>query len=51
MDKMTIAYGSEILLYISRYKKDPTDSTMGVNACIVEPLNMVRGVRAYLREI
>ena len=36
----TIAYGSEILLFISRYKKDPTDCTMGVNACIVEPMNM-----------
>lgn len=40
MDKVTIAYGSENFLYVRVYKKDPTDDTVGVNACIVEPMNM-----------
>lgn len=37
---MTLAYGSEMLLYVRNYKKDVHDETIEVNACIVGPLNM-----------
>jgi len=36
----TLAYGSEMLLYVRNYKKDVHDETIEVNACIVGPLNM-----------
>ena len=37
---MTLAYGSEMLLYVRNYKTDVHDETIEVNACIVGPLNM-----------
>lgn len=36
----TIAYGSIMLVYVKKYTKDPHDETIGINACIVKPLNM-----------
>ena len=36
----TLAYGSEMLLYVRNYKTDVHDETIEVNACIVGPLNM-----------
>lgn len=45
----TIAYGSEMLLYVRNYKTDVHDETIEVNACIVGPLNMGKPVRIYSR--
>lgn len=36
----TLTYGSELLLYVRKFKTKIDDETIGVNACIVEPLNM-----------
>ena len=49
LDMMTIAYGSEMLLYVRNYKTDVHDETIEVNACIVGPLNMGKPVRIYSR--
>lgn len=35
----TITYGSEILLYVKKFKTDPHDETIAINACVVEPMN------------
>lgn len=40
MDKMTLALGSIMLLRVVRFKKDPDDETLSINACIVKPANI-----------
>lgn len=35
----TLAYGSEMKLFVRNYKTDPHDETIALNACIVEPMN------------
>ena len=36
----TLAYGSIMLLYYTDFKRDPSDETIGINACIVSPANI-----------
>lgn len=36
----TLNYGSIMLLYVRDYKRDPTDETLSINACIVKPANI-----------
>ena len=40
LDKMTLNYGSIILLYVKRYNKIPADETIGINARVVGPANI-----------
>ena len=40
LDKMTLNYGSIILLYVKRYNKIPADETLGINARVVGPANI-----------
>lgn len=39
LDKMTLNYGSIMQLYVKRYKTDPHDETIAINARIVKPSN------------
>lgn len=50
MDKVTIAYGSIMKLYVKEFRKDPEDETLSINACIVKPANIGVSGRRYLRE-